>query len=264
MNQVSKEHEEWAKARSEERQGSRSTSVTRLKTIGLVVVAVVIGWFLYRHVLGTLAIAPAIGLVALALRWDRVRTDPETGNGVIAGALYKWSYGKTFRAQARQAFKSLFLHGRMFPKLFLYGYLWWGAPVAGTERASLDDLMEKNLEGFLQDLPDLKRLGEDRTYAEGFFRRAVLWRFVPLVTIDVLYHLLLIVAMPHLTAWCILAAILTGILAWPIARAGALGDLDHYMRSYQLLHNYFAGIQNERRKSVMTAEGLSEAIRENA
>lgn len=247
MNQVNKEHQEWVNARQEEEQAKRAVQLVRLKTAGLVVTAFIVGWFLYRHVLGSMAIAPAIGLVLLAYRWNRAFPARDTGDAALAGALYRWTYSKPFRSDARYAFKSI----SGFFSQFLH--------VQG--RLSLTELMAKKHDAFLQDLPDIKRLADDRTYASQAFRRATITRLIPLLSLDVLYHLALIVVYPPFAAWCVLAAVLTGIIAVPVARAGALGNLDHFMQSYGWLHVY---LSDTTKQDVLTAAGLSEAIKENA
>lgn len=250
MNQVNKEHQEWTNARQEEEQAKRAVHLARLKTAGLVVAAVVIGWFLYRHVLGPMAIAPAIGLVLLAWRWDRAFPESGTGNAALAGALYRWSYSKSFQRDARYAFKSI----NGFFSQFLH--------VQG--RLGLTELMAKKLDAFLQDLPDIKRLAEDRAYASDAFKRATKKRLILLLSLDVMYHLALIVVYPPFAAWCVLAAVLTGVIAVPVARAGALGNLKHFMNSYGWLHVYLRDTKKQELKEMLTAAGLSEAIKENA
>jgi len=85
-------------------------------------------------------------------------------------------------------------------------------------------------------------------------------RLIPLLSLDVLYHLALIVVYPPFAAWCVLAAVLTGIIAVPVARAGALGNLHHFMHSYGWLHVY---LRDTTKQDLLTAAGLSEAIEEN-
>lgn len=250
MNQVNQEHQEWAKARQEEEQAKRAGHVARFKTAGLVAASFVIGWFLYRHVLGSLAVAPAIGLVLLAYRWNRAFPAQGTGDGALAGALYRWTYSKSFRSDAHYAFKRI----NGFLSQFLH--------VEG--RLSLTELMSKKFDAFLQDLPDIKRLAEDHAYASQAFRRAAMKRLIPLLSLDVVYHLALIVVYPPSAAWCVLAAFLTGIIAVPVARAGALGNPQHFKESYGWLYVWLRDTKNENLSETLTAAGLSEVIKESA
>ena len=114
----------------------------------------------------------------------------------------------------------------------------WGSK-QGDNKSVSDLLNEKDTLGeFAKDLPDLAQLGADAGYAKRRFRAAVLKRFIPLLLADLGWHLLLCGAGSYYTGWAVILAPLTGAVAWPIARAGVLGRVEHYMASYSLLGKF--------------------------